>query len=168
MISPVFHHGCKMADDALILSRRAKVANLALKRLSLADIQSVLAAEGVHVHVSTISRDISDLRRQWAEEAAADTGTHRARELAELHAMEREVALQWSNDKDAKWLRLRLDIKTRRARMMGLDMEPIQAAPPPPPGERARRRLEEMSDDELLDMLEAQGGPVIDVTPEPD
>ena len=82
--------------------------------------------------------------------------------------MEREVALQWSNDKDAKWLRLRLDIKTRRARMMGLDMEPIQAAPPPPPGERARRRLEEMSDDELLDMLEAQGGPVIDVTPEPD
>ena len=82
-------------------------------------------AVAVGVDQSTISRDIKVLVAAWRETALGDVTDTRARELADLDAMEREAAMAASGDVSpqelARLLEVRLRVKERRSRLLGLD-----------------------------------------------
>jgi predicted XRE-type DNA-binding protein len=100
--------------------RRTTVAKLWTRHLTQAEI-----AAAVGVTQSTVSRDIKTLVAAWRQEALADVSAMRARELADLDAMEREAAVaasvKLSPQELARLLEVRLRIKERRARFLGLD-----------------------------------------------
>lgn len=96
--------------------RRRTVAELVLRRVPLSKI-----ADKLGVHKSQITRDVQHLSRQWLAESLADTKVAKARELAELSEMEYDAALKFSTKHGPEWLHVRLRIKQRRAKMMGLD-----------------------------------------------
>lgn len=103
-----------------VSERRATVAKLWTRRLTQEEI-----ATAVGVDQSTVSRDIKVLVEAWREEALADVTDLRARELADLHAMEREAAVAASANVSpqelARLLEVRLRVKDRRSRLLGLD-----------------------------------------------
>src|SRR5665647_2999589 len=98
-----------------VSKRRATVAKLWTRRLTQEEI-----AAAVGVDQSTVSRDIKALVAAWREEALADVTAVRARELADLDAMEREAAMAASADVSpqelARLLEVRLRVKDRRSR----------------------------------------------------
>lgn len=126
--------------------RRRKVAALYLRKMTQEDIAGQL-----HVSQATISRDVRYLGKQWAAAAVGDMDVRRGRELAELQEMERDCALQFASTKDSRWLRVRMQIKERIAKLLGLD-RPIKVAPTDPTGERA---YGELTDDERLARIKA-------------
>jgi predicted transcriptional regulator len=103
-----------------VSKRRATVAKLWTRRLTQEEI-----AAAVGVTRSTVSRDIKVLVAAWREEAVGDVTAMRARELADLDAMEREAAMaasaKVSPQELARLLEVRLRVKDRRARLLGLD-----------------------------------------------
>jgi transcriptional regulator with XRE-family HTH domain len=103
-----------------VSKRRATVAKLWTRRLTQEEI-----AAAVGVDQSTVSRDVKALVAAWREEALGDVTDLRARELADLDAMEREAAMAASADVSpqelARLLEVRLRIKDRRSRLLGLD-----------------------------------------------
>jgi transcriptional regulator with XRE-family HTH domain len=103
-----------------VSQRRLTVAKLWTRRLTQEEI-----AAAVGVDQSTISRDIKALMAAWQKEAVSDVTLVRARELADLDAMEREAAMaasvKVSPQELARLLEVRLRVKERRARLLGLD-----------------------------------------------
>jgi IS30 family transposase len=101
--------------------RRAKVSELWKQKYKMVQI-----AEMIGVHVSTISRDVRYLEKQWIETQNLNIGDLRNRELRELDEMEqicilRLEALIDSPTKGARWMEERLKIKQRRAQLLGID-----------------------------------------------
>ena len=76
----------------------------------------------------TVQRDVQHGLAEWAAKRAARLDIHRDRELAELDKME-EAAVDGffscaeGSDQARKFLEVRLKIKQRRARLLGLDAE---------------------------------------------
>ena len=106
-----------------ITNRRKQVAQLYLNKVEQTDIAAKLG-----VTQATISNDIKALNKEWLESAVSDICQIKARELAELDFMELDAASIFQKLKKegdyAKALRyadLRLGIKDRRARMLGLN-----------------------------------------------
>lgn len=103
-----------------VSKRRATVAKLWTRRLTQEEI-----AAAVGVDQSTVSRDVKALVAVWRKEALGDVTATRARELADLDAMEREAAVaasaKVSPQELARLLEVRLRVKDRRARLLGLD-----------------------------------------------
>ena len=103
-----------------VAERRATVAKLWARHLTQEEI-----AAAVGVDQSTISRDIKALVVAWRAEALTEVADLRAREFADLDSMEREAAMAASVGRSAaelaRLLEVRLRVKERRARMLGLD-----------------------------------------------
>jgi hypothetical protein len=97
------------------------------------------------VSAATVCRDVKWLLAGWSEEIRDRAHLIRARESVELDAMEREAvghraqalklrdaqplhSRDWERfDRSARsWNAQRLEIKTRRAKLLGLDLEPGQ------------------------------------------
>jgi hypothetical protein len=79
-----------------------------------------------------VSNDVKALKKEWCEEAKEDISLLISRELAELDRMELESAGQYQAAKKAgkdnialRYADHRLDIKDRRAKLLGLD-KPIK------------------------------------------
>ena len=104
--------------SAEIEARRQQVASLTLHKVHQTEI-----ARRLGVAQSTVSRDLKVIEAGWRRAAAADLDELKARELAELEEMERDLLRRL----DAKpglafrLISLRLRVKERRARLMGLD-----------------------------------------------
>ena len=103
-----------------VAERRATVTRLWARHLTQEEI-----AAAVGVDQSTISRDIKALVVAWRAEALTEVADLRAREFADLDSMEREAAMAASVGRSAvelaRLLEVRLRVKERRARMLGLD-----------------------------------------------
>jgi len=103
-----------------VSKRRVTVAKLWTRRLTQEEI-----AAAVGVDQSTVSRDLKALVTAWRKEALGDVTATRARELADLDSMEREAAVaasaKVSPQELARLLEVRLRVKERRARLLGLD-----------------------------------------------
>jgi predicted transcriptional regulator len=99
-----------------LAERRKQVAQLYLRKQRQEDIAGVMG-----VSQSTVSRDITYLRKEWEADAQEKIETVKGQELAELRDMERDCALQFSQTKDVRWLRERRQIKERIAKLLGLD-----------------------------------------------
>jgi IS30 family transposase len=109
--------------------RRLKVARLWAQHRNQTEI-----AKALGVNQSTVSRDLQVITARWVAEAVHDVGEIRARELAELDEMEKELAARWLQERRPEWMRLRLAVKERRAKLLGLDM-PVKIAPTTAAGE---------------------------------
>lgn len=96
--------------------RRQSVASLVADKLTQLEIANRLG-----VSQQTISTDITHLRKQWDMQAQACLSEFIARELAELREMERTCAEQLNKTLDPRWMAERIKIKTRIAKMLGLD-----------------------------------------------
>lgn len=107
-------------EYATITERRLRVARYRAQKLTLREIASAIG-----VSAATVYRDIKALDAVWLKSAQGERDEHRARELAELQAMERQVATAYgsSQNEDAKirWMAERLRIKARIASLLGLD-----------------------------------------------
>jgi len=96
--------------------RRRKVASLYLRKIKQETI-----AEKLEISQATVSRDLTWLRKQWRKAAITDVDARRGQELAELEEMELDCTMQFTATKDPRFLGLRLRIKERIAKMLGLD-----------------------------------------------
>ncbi len=110
-------------DYAELADRRKKVAAFTLNRYDQTTIASMLG-----VNQSTVSRDINFLMKNWRQAAENDILDHIGRELAELDLMEKEAAANYITLKSEgslkqanTWMATRLQIKDRRAKLLGLD-----------------------------------------------
>lgn len=103
---------------AEIEDRRRKVATLTLNK-----VHQTLIAERLGVAQSTVSRDLKTIEAGWREAARANLDALKARELAELDELEREIVRRTAAKSGLalRGISLRLRVKERRARLMGLD-----------------------------------------------
>ncbi len=101
---------------AAIADRRRKVAQLYLRRMEQKEI-----ARHLNVSKGTISKDVAAIIEEWRAEAVEDVGAAKLRDLAELDTIENEASVAFNTQKDAAFLRVRLDAKKRRAEMLGYD-----------------------------------------------
>ena len=126
-----------------VSARRVTVAKLWTRRLTQEEI-----AAAVGVNQSTISRDVKVLVAAWREKALGDVTDARARDLADLDAMEREAAMAASGSVSpqelARLLEVRLRVKERRSRLLGLDA---------PQRQEVTRKAQEMRYDYILSGL---------------
>lgn len=133
-----------------VAERRRQVAMMYASHMSQAEI-----AKRLGVHVATISRDVAVIEAEWMDQAAISLGQRRARELAELDDIEYNAADSFSEDKNPRWLEVRLKCKERRAKLLGFDaaskVEISGAAGRPV----EVKILEELSDDELRAIAES-------------
>lgn len=110
--------------EALILERRAKVAELYSQRVGQREIAKALGCS-----LGTVNSDIRALEHEWQATALEGMGALKARELVELDAMEREAALQFARAKreagekpaDPTWYRERQRIKELRWKLTRLE-----------------------------------------------
>lgn len=70
--------------------------------------------------VRTIARDISIIRAGW-KELAEEPRRLAEQELASLGGLERYASTRLRQSRSSDWLRVILEIKGRRARLLGLD-----------------------------------------------
>lgn len=136
----------KAKKEIEIAERRKIVASLLTRRIDQTDIAAMIKKQHPNWDVSqpTISRDIKWLKAQWLEDSKQSVDEFKARELAELDEIERDCALQFGADKKRKveWIRTRLSVKERRAKLLGLD------APT-----KSQVSIEKMTDDELIKLI---------------
>jgi len=108
-----------------IAERRAQVAELYARRITQRDMAKMLK-----VSEPTISRDVKSLLKEWRKESTKKVDDVKAREMADLDAMERDVAMAMVVGKNrpslkpqelARLAEARLRIKERRAKLLGLD-----------------------------------------------
>lgn len=104
------------AELVKIEDRRRKVSQLYLRRQTQEAI-----AQALGVSQATISEDIAQLRKQWAQENVENLDQVKVREAAELDEMEADAAVEFSKRKNWEWFDRRLKCKERRARLLGLD-----------------------------------------------
>lgn len=102
--------------QAIAVARRRKVAALFLRRMTQVEI-----AARLKIAQSTVSTDLKAVEADWRHEAAASLAEHKARELAELDTIELAAADRFLKTKNLDALRIRLDVKKRRAALLGLD-----------------------------------------------
>ena len=118
-------------------ARRREVARLYLGKATQEEI-----AQSLGVDQSTVSRDVAALMERWKESAALDVGTIRSRELAEVEEMERICMVRFQEEPDPRWIAERRLLKTRKAKLLGLDIYvgmPQDNAPLVTPEQRAER-----------------------------
>lgn len=103
-----------------LMERRARVARLRSRKLSMREIGLALG-----ISAATVYRDLRAIDEDWRREAAEDLANIRARELAELRDMEYQAAtaLSGAPTEDAKirWMAERRQLKARIASLLGLD-----------------------------------------------
>lgn len=103
-----------------IAERRHRVARLCARKLTQREIARTLG-----ISQATVSRDVGEIEKQWMAEARAELDSHRARELSELQAMERDLATIAATDPDPsvkiRAMAERRQVKARIASMIGLD-----------------------------------------------
>lgn len=104
-------------------ARRQQVARLYLGKATQEEI-----AQRLGVNQCTISRDVSALMDRWKQEAALEVGTIRAREVAEIEELERVCAERFQDQPDPRWIAERRLLKTRKAKLLGLDV-PVPETP---------------------------------------
>ena len=98
--------------------RRAEVARLALNRVSQGAI-----AEQLGISQPTVCRDMKKIMAAWRAEYTGALDKIKIREIAECDEMERQViadALSGQITK-ARGIELRVKLKERKARYMGID-----------------------------------------------
>jgi len=107
-------------EYATITERRLRVARYRAQKLTLREIASAIGTS-----TATVYRDIKALDTVWLKSAQGERDEHRARELAELQAMERQVATAYGSSQNEgakiRWMAERLRIKARIAALLGLD-----------------------------------------------
>lgn len=116
-------------EKAELAARRREVSKLYLQRYNQEEI-----AERLGISQPTVSRDVKFLTDQWKKDSEITIQETIARELADLNYMELEAALNYEASKPGegdpgrplsrqleKWAIIRLKIKERRARLLGLD-----------------------------------------------
>jgi len=99
-----------------LAERRRRVAKFYLNKMSQANI-----AEKLGVSQATISRDVAHLFKQWQKDAKVDIAQRVGYELAKLESLETDCAIQFAKTKEESWVRLRIRIQERVAKMLGLD-----------------------------------------------
>jgi DNA-binding Lrp family transcriptional regulator len=99
-----------------VIARRVRVAELWARRITQREMARVLG-----VSEPTISRDVAALTAEWRKEAQAYLDDVKAHELADLDSMERDVAVEYTQTHNLRLIDVRLRIKDRRARLLGLD-----------------------------------------------
>jgi len=146
----------KRAPSKAVRLRRSKVASMLAMRITQGKI-----AEALKVSRGTIVKDVKALEVEWREAMLGNITDIKARELQELSVIEGEAWVGFQRTRrpltkggppspgDPKWLRVVLDVKRRRAELLGLD-EPIEIR-----HGLADKDLRTMTDDEL-DALEQQ------------
>lgn len=112
------HYGhAKSVKQLQMAERRAKVARL----YSVGGLTKAEVAAKLGVSMETVRGDLRYIQNRYYEEAKSDLIALRAREWQELRLMEMEAGRRYQESKRPVWLRLRLRIKERSARLMGLD-----------------------------------------------
>ncbi len=103
------------AQQALILSRRCKVAELLLKGISNRnDIMQRLGMEPSQR--GSIERDIKSIKKEWRQSAIRDFNESVSIELAKLDRLEREYWESWEKSKSEKQ-----STRSARRNRMGVD-----------------------------------------------
>jgi sigma54-dependent transcription regulator len=143
------------SKEAELIERRKQVAKLYLNRAKIADI-----ADKLGIDYSTVSRDITYLKKCWLEESKEDISKQIARELAELDLMELEANIQYQAAKKAgkdvfmiRWKETQLKIKDRRAKLLGLD-RPQKVELDAKLDHSGKLEVKKMSDEELQKEIE--------------
>lgn len=108
--------------------RRARVAELYVQHLSQRQIAELLG-----VSQPTVSRDIKYILNQWRKQYVENIQQVRLRELAELDAIDREMAIQYQKTGEIKYVRERRWPKEMKAKILGL-FEPERVALTDPQG----------------------------------
>jgi hypothetical protein len=113
----------KQSKKAEIAYRRRLVAALYLSHVGEDEI-----ARRVKVDQSTVSRDITWLKKQWTQQAVQDIDDFVIRELAELNEIEQQAAIEFgkSGGQNPRWLAVRLLAKDRKYKLLGLDKKVIE------------------------------------------
>ena len=97
-------------------ARRKRVLALYLRHVTQSEIASLL-----NVNQSTISRDIEVIEAEWRKERDRDLSEWKARMLADLESIERDASTRYTVTNEPEWLRLRLLVQERRAKLLGTD-----------------------------------------------
>ena len=108
-------------DEVAILDRRRQVAQLYLTHQT-----QVTIARHLGVAQSTVSEDLAALKQCWREQSIADLEAVLVREACELDEMEAELVRRYTEERTPDWIVLRLKVKERRAKLLGLDA-PVKA-----------------------------------------
>lgn len=118
------------AKHTALLERRALVAELyctrRLRKQQIADTLSLPRPVGVgyKVTLEMITNDLVQVRATWRDRAATHLDEMKAEELADLEYMEVQSASLASvpnSDEAAGWFSRRLQVKERKAKLLGLD-----------------------------------------------
>jgi|GEM_PF-6835017 len=80
-----------------IIARRATISRLYLEGKTGLEISGL-----VNVSPSQVSRDLGIIAKGWRESAARDIGEKKARDLAELEMVRRELWESWNQSKQEK------------------------------------------------------------------
>lgn len=144
-----------------VAARRHEVAEMMKAHMTQRQMSIQLG-----VSTATISTDVKIIMDQWCNEVLLNVTAVKGRELVELDQMEAQAAKGYRESKSEtskiRWLRTRLMIKARRAKLIGLDSPIIHHHVT-----AMDKALREMSDEELDRLLE-QHMDLIDVTPAAD
>jgi predicted transcriptional regulator len=143
--------------DPVVAKRRRMVAELALRRISQAAI-----AEAMGISQPTVSRDLAAIEAEWRREMVEDVESKKAREIAELEEMERQVIQDMLSSRISRYrgIRARLEIKKRKAKMLGFDA-PMQVESPGGDGDiriRLLKATDKLEREEREEREEGGGG----------
>ena len=133
--------------------RRRQVATLLLRHSTQQEIAGKLGASR-----QTISSDVKYLHALWRKELIDDPVVVKARELAELDDMERNCVLSYNKRRALGWATLRLRIKERKAKLLGLDAPAKQEISAPGGGPiqtDVKVILDALNDPDTRDALDA-------------
>lgn len=96
--------------------RRRQVAEYYQQHATQAEI-----AEMLGVDRATISRDVQAILADWKRAYLVDAEAYVLRDLADLDSLERECSTRLRATGDAVWVLRLVQIKARRAKLLGLD-----------------------------------------------
>lgn len=105
--------GTKRAE---VIARRKLVAEYYLQHATESEIAQMLG-----VGQATISRDIQAILADWKRAYLVDAEAYVLRDLADLDSLERECATRLRATGEAIWVLRLVQIKGRRAKLLGLD-----------------------------------------------
>lgn len=105
-----------------VRKRRHQVSELLLKRWRQCDI-----AEKLGVTDQVVSKDAKAIHEDWKASLPTDVSEFQRQDLKALAQMEQQACEQYDKTRKVHWLRVRLDIMARRAKIVGMD-QPLQLA----------------------------------------
>lgn len=107
--------------------RRDRVIQLWALHYKQTEIATILRKEYPLIDQAKVSRDIKEIVKRWRERAIKTLSDFIIRELIELEEMEHDLCLQYVRTHNPRLIELRLAIKERRAKLLGLDkIQPLQ------------------------------------------